>query len=179
MSEKNGQVKQGLQSCFSCDLSFPLGISLGFGSGLLSPPSLHSLLTIQSRRDIHLPGQDRTAGIIPLPRYSVIRFLFSLLVSHFPSFRSLHIPDAHRSHAKPTIPKSPDTFGKVFCFLLPRPADQDHLVLEAGCVLSISNIYGLPGNLLEDISGYDAKGIADLCLKKVIAGMIYEGQQAQ
>lgn len=129
--------------------------------------------------EIHLPDQDRTAGIISRPRYSVIHFLFSQLVSHFPSFRSLQIPDAHGPHAKPTIPKSPATFWKVFCFLLPRPADRDHLVLEAGCVLSISNIYGLPGNLLEDVSGYDAKGIAELCLKKVIAGMIYEGQQAQ
>lgn len=40
-------------------LSFTLDISLGFGSGLLLPPSLHVLLTIQSRRDSSTrPGQD-------------------------------------------------------------------------------------------------------------------------
>lgn len=70
-------------------------------------------------------------------------------------------------------------FSKVFSFLLPRPADRHHPLLESGFILSISNIYVMPGNLLEDAGGNDAKGIAQLCLKKVIVGMIDEGQQAQ
>lgn len=70
-------------------------------------------------------------------------------------------------------------FPKVFSFLLPRPADRHHPLLESGFILSISNIYVMPGNLLEDAGGNDAKGIAQLCLKKVIVGMIDEGQQAQ
>ncbi|XP_009325932.1 PREDICTED: myogenic factor 5 [Pygoscelis adeliae] len=105
--------------------------------------------------------------------------LSSARVLRLPSCRRLCILDADGPHAKPTVLQSPATFSEVFCFLLPRPADTHRPVLESGFVLSISNTYGLPGNLLEDVGGYDAKGVAQLCLKEVIVGMISEGQQAQ
>lgn len=45
--------------------------------------------------------------------------------------------------------------------------------------MSFITIYGLSGNLLEDVHGYDVKGIAQLFVKKVIESMIYEGQSSE
>ncbi|XP_009644620.1 myogenic factor 5 [Egretta garzetta] len=110
------------------------------------------------------PRRRRTAGVStgPFPD-----------VPHLPSCRRLCILDAHGLPVEPTMLQSPATFSEVFCFLLPRPADGHHPVLESSFILSVSYIYGLPGNLLEDGGGYDAKGIAWPCLKEVVVGMVY------
>lgn len=63
---------------------------------------------------------------------------------------------------------TPCTFSKVSCFPLPWPAEGEHWSIESVFLLSISNIHELPGNLLKNIAGYDAKGMAHLCSKKVI-----------
>nr|XP_009937401.1 PREDICTED: myogenic factor 5 [Opisthocomus hoazin] len=116
--------------------------------------SLQELLREQVENYYHLPGQSC-------------------------SDRRLRILGACTPHAEPTVLQSPATCSEVFCSLLPTPADRHHPVLESGLILSISNTHRLPGNLLEGVGGRDAKGIGQLCLKKVIVGVIYEGEIIQ
>jgi len=160
-------------------LSFLFSISLGVSSGLLCLCYI-SWCFLHSVREIHTSTRPGLGwGLAPIPKHSVIHFLFILRVPCLPSSRRLRILGACTPHAEPTVLQSPATCSEVFCSLLPTPADRHHPVLESGLILSISNTHRLPGNLLEGVGGRDAKGIGQLCLKKVIVGVIYEGQQAQ
>lgn len=69
-----------------------------------------------------------------------------------------------RYHAKPCTV----TFSKVSCFSLPWPVERHYWSIESVYFLSIRNTYEISCNLLKNVAGYDAKGIAHLCLKKMI-----------
>lgn len=101
--------------------------------------------------------------IFPFP--NTVAYIFPLS-SRCPTFLS---PGSYASWTLVDIMQNPVLLPsqKSIAFH-PWPAEKQHWSLESVFFLSISDIYELPGNLLKNVAGYDAKSMAHLCLKKVI-----------
>lgn len=148
-------------------MTFPLDISLGPSSRLLSHFLWCSLHSVQEIHPSARSVQDWMKELLPFP--DTVWYIFSL----FSCCPTSLPPGPYASRMlMDLMPNSLCHWGKLLSERSLAFCSPEQLT-RAIQSRSISSIYGLPGNLLKDTGGCDAKGIADLCLKKAIEGMIY------
>lgn len=121
----------------------------------------HGVHSTESKRYTHPPDQDWAEGVFPFS--NTVEYIVPLS-SRCPTFLS---PGGYASWTL-IIKNIVLLLSQVSCFPLPWPAERHHWSMDSVYFLSISNLYKLPGNLLKNVAGYNAKGIAHQCLKKAI-----------
>lgn len=126
-------------------------------------------------RDKLIPRQSWTEGVIPSPNTVwYVSFLSGRCLACLPPGGSLWTTLLVDLMPNPLYCRVQLLSQRTSAFCFP-----DHPVLEPGLIVSFIITYGLLGNLLEDVHGYNVKGNAQLSMRKVIEDMIYEDQSSE